>query len=121
MSTNENMKKSLRERAKEFDVQLPLMKDREKGDSKELLGQDSTIIDYGFLPNEAGEVYAVIVVKERPKKFYFGGTVITDRLLKLDQDGYRAEILAEGLPVRMNEKKSKNNRTFVNVVFYPED
>lgn len=121
MSSNENMRKSLKERAKEFDARLPFMEGRDKGDTKELLGQDSTINQYGFLPNEAGEVYAVFTVKERSDKFYFGGTVITDRLLKLDQDGYRAEIELEGLPVRMSEKKSRNNRSFVNVVFFPED
>ena len=122
MSTNENKSlKSLRERAKEFDVRLPFMEGREKGDTKELLGQDSTINEYGFLPNEAGEVYAVFTVKERSDKFYFGGTVITDRLLKLDQEGYHEAIVAEGLPVRMTEKKSRNNRNFINVEFFPED
>ena len=120
MST-ENMKKSLKERAKEFDVRLPFMEGRDKGDTKELLGQVSTITEYGFLPNEAGEMYAVFITKERSDKFYFGGTVITDRLFKLEQDGYHAEIVTEGLPVLMAEKKSKNNRSFVNVVFYPED
>ena len=121
MSTNENVRKSLRERTKEFEARLPFMEGREKGDTAELLGQDSTITQYGFLPNEAGEVYAVFTVKERSDKFYFGGTVLTDRLIKLDQDGYRAEIEAEGLPVRMNNKKSRNNRTFVDVIFFPED
>lgn len=122
MSTNENKTlKSLRERAKEFDVRLPFMDGREKGDTKELLGQDSTITEYGFLPNEAGEPYAVFIVKERSDKFYFGGTVITDRLLKLEEEGYHDAIVAEGLPVRMSEKKSRNNRNFTNVVFFPED
>ena len=122
MNSNENKSmKSLRERAKEFDVRLPFMEGRDKGDTKELLGQDSTIIEYGFLPNEAGEVYVVFIVKERPGKFYFGGTVLTDRLVKLDADGYHEAIVNEGLPVRMNEKKSKNNRNFINVEFFPED
>lgn len=122
MSTNENKSlKSLRERAKEFDVRLPFMEGRDKGDTKELLGQDSTITEYGFLPNEAGEVYAVFIVKERSDKFYFGGTVMTDRLLKLEQEGYHEAIVAEGLPVRMSEKKSRNNRNFINVEFFPED
>ena len=120
MSTNENMK-SLRERTKEFDSRLPLMESRDKGDTKDLLGQVSTINDYGFLPNEAGELYAVFTVKERSDKFFFGGTVMTDRLFKLDQEGYGDAIRAEGLPVLMNEKKSKNNRSFVNVIFFPED
>ena len=122
MSTNENKSmKSLRERAKEFDVRLPLMEGRDKGDTEELLGQDSTITDYGFLPNEAGEMYAVFTVKERPNKFYFGGTVLTDRLFKFEQEGYHDAIVTEGLPVRLTSKKSKNNRTFVNVEFFPED
>lgn len=116
---NKNMK-SLRERAKEFDVRLPFMEGREKGETKELLGTVNTICEYGFLPNEHGEVYACFIVKERPSKFYFGGTVITDRLTQLETEGYHDAIIEEGLPVLMTEKKSKNNRTFTNVVFFPE-
>lgn len=121
MSTENKNLKSLRERAKEFEVRLPLMDGCDKGDAKELLGQVSTITEYGFLPNEAGEMYAVFTVKERPGKFYFGGTVLTDRLYKLEQDGYHEAVVAEGLPVLLAEKKSKNNRSFVNVTFFPED
>lgn len=120
MSNENKTMKSLRERTKEFDVRLPLMEGRDKGDTKDLMGQVSTITDYGFLPNEAGEMYAVFTVKERAKAFYFGGTVLTDRLFKLEQEGYHEAIVAEGLPVLLTEKRSKNNRTFVNVEFYPE-
>lgn len=121
MSTNENVRKSLRDRAKEFSVQLPFMEGREKGDTKELLGTVNTIIEYGFLPNEKGEVYACFIVKERSDKFYFGGMVITDQLLKLEEEGYHEEIVEAGLPVLMTEKKSKNKMTYTNVEFYPED
>lgn len=116
-----NTMKSLRDRAKEFDVQLPLMEGREKGETRELLGQISTIIDYGFLPNETGEPYACFVVKERPTKFYFGGSVLTARLSDLDSEGYHDAIVAEGLPVLMAEAKAKkSNRTYTDVKFYPE-
>lgn len=115
-----DMRKSLRERAKEFDVRLPFMEGREKGETKELLGTVNTIVDYGFLPNETGEVYACFIVKERANKFYFGGTVITDRLQQMEAEGYHDDIVAEGLPVLMTEKKSRNNRTFTNVEFFPE-
>lgn len=115
-----NERKSLRERAKQFSVQLPLMDGRDKGETKELLGTDNTIIDYGFLHNENGEPYAAFVVKERPNKFYFGGMALTDQLLQLDAEGYHDDVLAEGLPVRFTEKKSKGNRTYVNTEFYPE-
>ena len=115
------MRKSLREIAKEFSVQLPFMEGREKGDTKELIGQVSTIIDYGFLPNEQGEPYACFIVKERSKKFYFGGSVLTDRLNVLDDKGYHDDIVEEGLPVLMTEQKSKkSNRTYTAVEFYPE-
>lgn len=121
--SNENttMKKSLRERAKAFDAQLAIMEGREKGETSELLGQISTITDYGFLPNDAGEPYAVFIVKERAKKFYFGGAVLTARLSDLDAEGYHDAVVEEGLPVLMAEQKGKkSNRTYVNVTFYPE-
>lgn len=117
---SDNKIKSLRERAKEFSVRLPFMEGRDKGETKELLGTVNTITDYGFLPNENGEVYACFIVKERPSKFYFGGTVLTDRLTQLEQEGYHDAICEEGLPMLMTEKKSRNNRNFTNVEFYPE-
>lgn len=113
--------KSLRERAKEFGAQLPLMEGREKGDTNELLGVVSTIEDYGFLPNEAGEPYAVFTVKERSGKFYFGGTVLTARLTELESEGYHDAIVEEGLPMLMTAARSKkSNRGYTNVEFYPE-
>lgn len=114
------MKKSLKERAKEFSVRLPFMDGREKGKTEELLGQVSTITDYGFLNDEHGEAYAVFIVKERPKTFYFGGTVLTDQLAQLEADGYHADIVAEGLPMLMATRKSKNGRGYTAVEFYPE-
>lgn len=113
-------RKSLRDRAKEFSVQLPFMEGREKGDVKELVGQVSTIADYGFLTGDDNNEYVVFITKERSKSFYFGGTVLTDQLKKLTEEGYYDEIVAEGLPMLMTEKKSKNNRSYVAVEFYPE-
>lgn len=121
MSTETKTVKSLRDRVKEFDSRLPFMEGREKGEAKDLIGSVNTIIEYGFLVNDKEETYSVIIVKERPRHFYFGGTVLTDRLIALDGDGYRNEIITEGLPVLMVEKKSKNNRTFVDVKFFPDE
>lgn len=117
----ENMKKSLRERAKEFRTTLPLMTGREKGEMKDLLGQVTTITEYGFLPAENGRDYAVFTVAERSTKFYFGGTVLTDQLQQLEAEGYHEAIVAEGLPMLMTEKRSQNKRDYINVEFYPED
>lgn len=119
--SNETMRKSLKERAKEFDVQLPIMDGREKGDTSELIATVCTIRDYGFLPNEAGEPYAVFIVDEIPDKFFFGGSVLTARLTELEGDGYHDVVVDEGLPVLMtNAKSKKSNRAYVNVQFYPE-
>lgn len=115
-----NMRKALKDRAKEFSVQLPFMDGREKGDAKELVGQVSTISDYGFLKGDDGREYVVFIVKERAKTFYFGGTVITDQMQQLEAEGYHGDIVSEGLPMLMTEKQSKNKRSYINVEFYPE-
>lgn len=117
---SDNMKKSLKDRAKEFSVRLPFMDGREKGDAKELVGQITTISDYGFLKGDDGSDYVVFITKERSKTFYFGGTVLTDQMQQLEAEGYHDDIINEGLPMLMTEKKSKNNRSYVNVEFYPE-
>lgn len=114
-----DMRKNLRDRAKEFSVQLPFMDGRDKADAKDLAGQVTTIADYGFLKGDNGD-YVVFIVKEHSKKFFFGGQVLTDQLQQLEAEGYHEEIVAEGLPMLLTEKKSKNNRTYVNVEFYPE-
>lgn len=119
MSDAKNKMKSLKERAKEFSVQLPFMEGREKEDVKKLVGMVSTIADYGFLTGDDGD-YVVFITKENSKVFYFGGTVLTDQLQQLEAEGYHEAIVAEGLPVLLTEKKSKNNRGYINVEFYPE-
>lgn len=122
MSNEIKSLKSLKERAKAFDVQLPFMEGRDKGETSELIGQVTTITDYGFIPNDAGEPYVVFITKERSGKFYFGGTVLTARMTELDADGYRDAILEEGLPMLLTESKArKSNRTYTNVKFFPED
>lgn len=122
MSNEMKSLKSLKERAKEFDVRLPLMDNRDKGDIKPLLGTLITVSDYGFLPNEAGEPYAVFTIKENDKQFFFGGAVLTARLTELDAEGYGDAIRTEGLPMVMKEVKAKKTgRTYTNIEFYPED
>lgn len=121
MNATNTARKSLKERAKEFSVQLPFMDGRNKGDIKELVGMISTIADYGFLKGDDDREYAVIITKEISDKFYFGGTVLTDQLQQLEAEGFHEEIVEEGLPMLLTEKKSKNNRSYVNVEFYPED
>ena len=117
MNTN---RKSLRDRAKDFSVQLPFMEGREKAEIKDVMGTICTITDYGFLRGDDDREYAAFITKEHPKHFFFGGQVLTDQLQRLDEEGYRDDIVSEGLPFIMTEKRSRNGRNYVNVAFYPE-
>lgn len=114
-----SIRKSLKDRAKEFSSQLPMMTDRTKGDTVDLLDNVVTIRDFGFLAGDKGHDYVVFVVDSIPDKFYFGGTVLTDQLHKLDDEGFADDIRAEGLPMRLSERRSKNGRNYTNVEFYP--
>lgn len=111
--------KNLRERVKEFSINLPLMENREKGDFSRLHGTNVTIDDYGFM-TDGDKDYAAFTVKEDDKTFYFGGMVLTEQLHELDNDGYGDEIRKNGLPVRFGEKKSKTKKNYTTVEFYPE-
>lgn len=116
----ENSRKSLRDRAKELGAQLPFMDGREKGESTDLVGMISTIRDYGFLKSDDDREYVVIIVDEDKKHFFFGGTALSDQMRKLDDEGYGDEIRQDGLPMLLSEKKSRNNRKYINVEFYPD-
>jgi len=122
MSNETKAKKSLKDRAKEFSVRLPFMDGRDKGELTKLHGMVSTICDYGFLRDDKkNQDYVVFITKERAKEFFFGGQVLTDQLMKLDEEGYRDEIMEDGLPVLLGEKKSKNGMNYTTVEFFPED
>lgn len=111
--------KNLREKVKELIFTLPLMEGKEKGDIDDLMDKVVTINGYGFLQGDTGN-YAVFTVKEDDENFYFGGMVITDALEELEGDGYRSEILQDGLPIRLSKKMSKNKRNYTSCEFYPE-
>ena len=109
-------KKSLKDRLKQFNNGIPFMEGREPGELKDLTGQIVTIVDYGFLAQtkQSKEPVAVLALKEHPEKFYFGGQVITDQLKQLDDEGYHDEIIAEGIPVVFEQRKSgKTGNTYM--------
>ena len=110
---------NLRERTQQLSNNLPFMNDREKGEVKTLLNEIVTVDNFGFMNDEDGD-YVCFTIKEQPKKFFFGGMVLTDDMHQLEADGYRDEIESDGLPIRMIEKKSKNKKTYTKVEYYPE-
>jgi hypothetical protein len=98
---------------------IPFMEGREKGDMKGLIGKTVTIDDFGFIAGDDGD-FVVFKVKEDPKRFYFGGSVLTDGLQDLSL-AEAVEVRESGLPVRFTEKKSKKGRTYIATEYYPVD
>lgn len=111
---------SLKENAKKLNAGggIPFMEGRTKGDTADIIGKDIKIIDFGFINGDDGE-YAVFITEEVNDKFYFGGTIVTTSLKSLVDD--LAEVRAEGLPARLVERKSKKNRSYTAIVFYPAE
>ena len=114
--------KSLIAKAKEITLSgLPFMEGREKGDMDDLTDATVTIVDYGFM-NDDGKEYACFICKEHEGLFFFGGSVLTDSLQKLDEmltDNEIAELLDNGIPTHFEKKKSKNKREYTKCTFFP--
>lgn len=98
---------------------IKFMEGRTKGELEEIKDKVLTINNFSFIKNEDGE-YAVFTVAEIPDSFYFGGLVITDNLKKIEEEGLKEEVEKEGLPVLINQRKSKNKKLYYSIEFYPE-
>ena len=115
-----DLRKSLKARAQEMQAQLPIMQDRNKGETEDLIGTIVTLDNYEFMNKGKEDEYVVFTVKEEPNEFFFGGQVMNDRMREFEDEGYRDSILDEGLPLVLSTKKSKSNRNYTAVTFYPE-
>ena len=115
------MKKNLLARLKEvMSNNLPFMDGREKGE--QVLNEELTIIDYGFLTGEDGE-FIVYITREHDKVFFFGGSVLTEKFKELEtvfSESEMAELMEIGITIKLVEKKSKNNRRYVSVELITE-
>lgn len=111
---------SLREKAESMNSGkgIEFMEGRTKGETEELLDKVCTIRDYAFISGTDGE-YAVFIIDEDPKTFFFGGKVLTDNLKAFTEEEH-AELKAEGLPTYITQRTSKNKRKYIAVEFYPE-
>lgn len=110
----------LKNRVKEFNNALPFMDGREKGELNSIKNVPVTIIDYGFM-GDGDDEYIAFITKEVDDLFYFGGKVLTEQIKELDSEGYGDTIREEGLPVLFSDRKSKNNRVYTHVTYFPEE
>lgn len=98
---------------------LPFMEGRVKGDITE--GKIYNIVDFGFLKGDEGD-FAVYITRENPNEFYFGGSIVTENLKKIEEtltDEQLVELLDKGLEIVMTSKLSKNKRKYMNCTFFP--
>jgi hypothetical protein len=117
----ERLKMSLKEKMMGLNSRegIPFMKDRTKGDIREILNQNVTIKDFDFITGNDGE-YVVFIIDEVKDSFFFGGSVLTSNLASLTEEE-KKEVKEQGLPVNLYEAKSKNNRKYIGATFYPEE
>lgn len=108
--------KSLKERVQELGTVVELAKGREKGETKDLLGEVVTINNVEVVEMN-DDTFVAFTVAEDKKKFYFGGTVLSNDLITLLNEGYGDAIRKEGVKITLNEEKSKNNRTYIKVTY----
>ena len=113
--------KELFERVKELNKRSSLMDGKEKGENIEIVDENVTLNDYEFRKDERGETYAVYTVKEIENTFFFSGMDLSQKLITLDEEGYKEEIKKQGLPMKLHKLKTKKGREFYIVEFLPKE
>jgi hypothetical protein len=100
---------------------LPFMEGREKLENSKVLGEVLTVDEYGFMEGEEGE-YVAYTVKEYPKNFLYGSSVVSEGFKKFDDkfnEEQKTAILEHGLTMVLGERKSANKRTYTTLTFFP--
>ena len=102
---------------KQMEKQSNVMEGRTKGEIKELtayLIKDFTILKDKNTDSE----YSAFIVEGNDEEFFFGGSVVTDKLKRIKEmlsDEELAELKKEGLPVTFVSLKSKNKRNYMDM------
>ena len=102
---------------KQMEKQANVMEGRTKGEIKELTAY--LIKDFTILKDkDTGNEYSAFIVEGNDEEFFFGGSVVTDKLKRICDmltDEELAELKKEGLPVMFVGKKSKNKRNYMDI------
>lgn len=108
----------LKEMLKSMEIMSPLMENKIRVETAEVADKPVTIVGVDFVDGNNGE-FSIILLKEYPDNFLFGGSVVTDRLKKLSNslggvDELNMAIDKEGgipvvfVSVKAKVKSSKN-------------
>lgn len=91
---------------------LVFMEFCEKSKVDEFLNKPCHILGYGICEGKDG-TYSIIRTDLDDSKFFFGGTVVTDKLQRVDKDEMHNEIKKE--TVKFTRVESKNGRSYVDM------
>lgn len=95
----------------------PIMKDREKLETIDVLESMTLTLDAVDIMTKDGNEFAVVTFKEFPDGFYFGGKVLTD-LVKMIyeesgiEEGKPLTVADDNIELIAERKKSKNGRMY---------
>lgn len=108
--------------AKEKTTISRLMEGREKGATKDVVGEVLTLADFDIVKNSQG-FYTICIYKEYPDKFFFGGQIITEIITeavdKFGEDSVREDIVKDPIQWVLEDCKSKsgvNSYTRVTII-----
>lgn len=91
---------------------------REKGDN--IFDKVITINNFLICSGDNG-TYSEYTVAEDNEHFFFGGSVLTNLLTKIEADGQKDGVKSEGLKVKLTKKKSEKGREYVAVEIITSD
>lgn len=95
----------------------PIMKDREKLETIDVLESMTLTLDAVDIMTKDGNEFAVVTFKEFPDGFHFGGKVLTD-LVKMIyeengiEEGKPLTVADDNIELIAERKKSKNGRMY---------
>lgn len=89
-----------------------------KLETDDIANKPLTLVDYDFTSDKDGEVFSVVIFKECPNSFYFGGKVLTDLCSAIEADGQaKKELTKDGLAMTLHVEpcKKDSKKTYVKV------
>lgn len=95
----------------------PIMKDREKIETIDVLESMTLTLDAVDIMTKDGNEFAVVTFKEFPDGFYFGGKVLTDLVKMIYEEsgietGKPLTVADDNIELIAERKKSKNGRMY---------
>lgn len=98
---------------------IDFMDTHTKGDASTLIGKTVTIIDFGFIKSDDGGDYAVFITEEDSEHFFFGNSVLTDKLHLVENAGRKDEIHLHPVTFtkQVSKKGPRKGKTYTMVTF----